>query len=252
MSLTDFASPEGGFLGVFCYWTTDVAPHRYEMPIDAMRAWRRQVGEFTVFDDEAVETALLAWGTEALETFRKIRIPACRSDLARLALLFQHGGVYVDAHCGPGRAEALDELMRQAAEQELVVFDESFDDGEYRNTCIINGILGGRAGSAVLAGLVGRALENLGVQRRLEAEAGGAMVPYSIDKLTGPWMIWHELYQRASVGADLKPEFASRVAIWPYQAEASARPVVTDRFGAHRTQDSHWSVRQKVEMLFRL
>ncbi|MEO6923363.1 MAG: hypothetical protein ABI142_06010, partial [Bryocella sp.] len=93
---------EEEFLGVFSYWTTDDAPHRHPMPKEAELAWRTRVGEFTVFGDAAVEAALLAWGTDAVETFRGIGIPACRSDLARLVLLFQHGGLYVDAHCGPG------------------------------------------------------------------------------------------------------------------------------------------------------
>lgn len=235
---------------VFCYWTTDTGAHEYAMPEATESAWRSQVTNFEVFNNEAVCEALDPWGAEAVEIFRGIRIPACRSDLARLALLYRNGGIYVDAHCAPGQVEALNKLMRLAAQHELVVFDESFDDGIYRNTCIINGVIAGRAGSEVLRELIGVALANLGRQRQLEADAGGKMVPYSIYKLTGPWMIWHHLYQRKVRGAALKPEFAGRVFIWPCGRAEKARPVLTDQFGAHRTQASHWSVREKSEKLF--
>ena len=42
-----------------------------------------------------------------LEVYQRIRIPACKSDIARLVALYEWGGLYVDCHCGIRDAELI-------------------------------------------------------------------------------------------------------------------------------------------------
>ena len=235
---------------IFSYWTCARPPFNFAMPEDAVQAWRAVDSHFAVHDDETVLAALAPRGEQATRLFARIRIPACKADLARLVLLHERGGIYVDAHCGPGAPEALVRLTRCQQRHELVLFDESVDSPEYRNTCIINGVLAAQAGSPIVDRLIQNALRRL--QRLADAErrAASRHVAYNIYKLTGPWMIWHALYERADQGARLKPEFASRVAIWPFERDEGQRAVQLSRFVQYKQPGAHWSERQTHEALF--
>jgi hypothetical protein len=236
---------------IFCYWTTGEPPHDHQIPAAGVAAWKERFPDFTVFSDEHVMPLLEEYGEDAIALYRSIRIPACRSDIARLLLLRAHGGVYIDAHCAPGASGPLTQLLSLLSGVDLVVFDESVDSPEYRHTCIINGILGARVGAPVLDVLIRRALIRLDRHRRRERLAAPAHVPYSIYKLTGPWIIWHELFHKVPVGADLKPHYCDRVAIWPWRPDSEQRPIVTSRHSSYHTPVSHWSEREKHEPLFR-
>ena len=232
---------------IFSYWTAGVPDTGNAMPKKAVVEWKRHSPEFTVFSDAEVLPLLKTWDGEGM--FEDIRIPACRSDIARLVLLYEYGGLYVDAHCAPGALDRLALLFERLSKYELVVFDESVDSPEYRFTCMINGVLCARAKANVLDTLIRRAFSNLRRHRARELSSGGRHVSYSIYKLTGPWMIWHELFRRATIGGELKPRYRDCVAIWPYDRSPAKRPVRTDQHGGYR-HIAHWSEREKTEPLF--
>ena len=97
---------------LFTYWTS---PTLEEPP--SGKAWRVQYPGFRIFCDDDVRP-LLSPGH--LHHYDKIALPACRSDLARLVLLREYGGLYVDAHAGPTQGERLAETLDALASVELV------------------------------------------------------------------------------------------------------------------------------------
>jgi hypothetical protein len=235
---------------IFTYWTAGVTLTEQSMPEEAIAAWTSRFPDFTVFSDEQVLPLLEPWGREVTNLFQDIRIPACRSDVARLVLLRTYGGLYVDADCGPGAGDRLTLLFERLSRYELIVFDESVDKPQYRHTCITTGALVARANTGVLDTLIRNALSNLAQHREKELSSVNGRADYTIYKLTGPWMIWHELFQPATLGGELKSQYRDRVSIWPYDRSECNRPVLTDRHNSYRTPKAHWSRREKTEPLF--
>ena len=62
--------------------------------------WSREFPGFRVFTDADVVPILNRLMPGASEIYLALRLPAAKSDIARLALLHAHGGLYVDCHCG--------------------------------------------------------------------------------------------------------------------------------------------------------
>ncbi|MEO7177393.1 MAG: hypothetical protein ABIW83_00975 [Allosphingosinicella sp.] len=215
-----------------------------------MREWRDAHPTYRVYSDADVLPFLEQWGGGAAELFQSIRIPACRSDVARLVLLFCHGGLYVDAHCGPGDPHSLERLLAEIAARDLVLFDESSEWSQYRYTGLFNGVLGARAGLPVIERLIGRALRNLAAQRRAEQRARGAPTDYCIYKLTGPWILWHELFRRRGTDGQLKRAYRDRVTIWPVRHKRADEAIHMFRHNRYRRRGAHWSERQLTEPLF--
>jgi hypothetical protein len=203
-----------------------------------------------VFSDEQVLPLLEQWGDEAATIFQDVRIPACRADVARLVLLHKYGGLYVDAHCAPGAPDKLALVLARLSGCELIIFDESAHLSEHRHAWIMNSVLCARANAHVLDTLIRRAFLNLAQHRQLECVSRQDRVEYEIYKLTGPWMIWHELFQRSPIGAELKPQYRDRVSIWPFDSSADTQPVHIYQHNGYRTPATHWSRRQKTERLF--
>jgi hypothetical protein len=235
---------------IFSYWTDESAMAGAWRPTEAIAAWRARHADFMMFSDDAVAPLLERWGPGAASLFRAIGIPACQSDLARLALLHEYGGLYVDAHCAPGSATALEAVFARLATHELILFDESAHLTTHRHTWILNGVLAARAGSEVLASLMERALANLGEHRKSELAAAGRHLDYDIYKLTGPWILWHEVFDRVVTGGAVKAKYRDRIFIWPFDGASHSQPVLTYRHGEYRMSSRHWSRRQLTEPLF--
>ena len=234
---------------IFGYWTDSAGPCRVARPRAGIAEWTKRCPDYTLFSDDAVAPLLNRWGKHAEEIFRDISIPACKSDVARLVLLHEYGGLYVDAHCAPGASERLTRMFSWLAECDLLLFDESTQLVEHRHTWILNGVLAARARATVLGTLIRRAFDNLAVHRRRERLLGRDRVAYDIYKLTGPWMIWHELFRRVPIGGELKARYRSRVAIWPLDS-ATPQPVRLYQHNSYRSPAMHWSKRQDIERLF--
>src|SRR6056297_2458942 len=50
----------------------------------------------TVIDDARARAEILEYDKDLHDLYCRIRVPACRSDIARLVLLHRYGGWYVD------------------------------------------------------------------------------------------------------------------------------------------------------------
>lgn len=105
---------------IFCYWdSTDYYPVR-----EAVQVWRSHFPEFQVIGDREVEPLLAQYFPLYLESYKKIRIPTCKSHFARLLALYQYGGLYVDCHCGINDVNGIRQLMEALDTFEMVVFDK--------------------------------------------------------------------------------------------------------------------------------
>ncbi|PRY25949.1 glycosyl transferase-like sugar-binding protein [Aliiruegeria haliotis] len=94
--------PEGR--NIFYYWDDpSQVPPRFMANIRIARAMNYD-WDVHLLGDDVVETEIAAFDPELLAQYRRIRIPACRSDIARLVLLYRHGGWYLDADIEPRKA----------------------------------------------------------------------------------------------------------------------------------------------------
>lgn len=236
---------------IFGYWTAGARPNGALPPRRARAAWKSQFATYRVFGDEHVRPLLQARSAEAAALFDDICIPACRADIARLALLHRYGGMYVDAHCAPGDPELLALVFERMRDWELILFDERPNKRRYRHIWILNSMICGHANSALLDGLLRSALFNLERHRAKERLNGSGHVEYEIYSLTGPWMILSDLFDATPYGAELQPQYRDRVLILPLNEPPGPRPVHLYTYNSYRKGALHWSKRQLVEPLFR-
>lgn len=181
--------------------------------------------------------------------FEMIRIPACRSDLARLALLHKFGGFYVDAHSAPGDGAALEILMTALERYEVVLFDREAARNAPHDVHIINSVIGARAGSGLIKNIISRVIRNL--RGHLKEEIFfRKYVPYNIAGLTGAWNIVEELLDVEKQPMTVRPRLRGRVIVLDLPRNESAAGICLYRHYGYRKPGMHWSERQNREMLF--
>jgi hypothetical protein len=235
---------------VFTYWTHDSG----SMDRDAASAlpmkaeWQAEFSDFKVYDDSAVLPLLTRWGDDVPELFRRIRMPSCKSDIARLALLLEFGGLYIDAHTGVGANAALSRLINRLTECEVVLFDLTNKHNGAGDISIANGAIYCRPRSPVVEMLLSTAIGNIRIQHAKEL-ASTEYIPYNIAVLTGAWIITSRLFFLRYKPFHLLDEFSDRVKIWPLRGDADD-PILFYRYYGYREPGMHWSERQKRERLF--
>lgn len=230
---------------VFTYW------HDERTPPDAFLAgWQAVTPGARAYDDSHVVPALMECFPRWRPVYDRIAIPACRSDLARLILLYRYGGFYTDAHTAPGDPAAIRRLLALPDRFELVVF---IRDGGLAGPelPLRNGSLLGRQGAPVLADLVNAAFRALVGQMRKERDADGH-VPYNIAGLTGAGLLIDELFDTQVRPIALFNAYRGRVH-HEWMSWKGIHPAF--RWYQHyqyREPGQHWSERQRSERLFDL
>jgi hypothetical protein len=230
---------------IFTYWTDDNSSEEEGVSsLSSMKSeWESEFSDFRVYDDSAVLPLLEAWGEPAKDIFRHIQIPSCRSDLARLLLLLEFGGLYVDAHTGIGNRSALSDLDKTFDSCELLLFDMPFKHKDDGDIWVPNGAMYSHPRCSIVRSFVKTAFENLERQQRLEEETG-TYVPYNIAALTGAWIIVSKLFNLRTKPFRLKSEFSDVVKLWPLYGNAkdpirlALRVVVWVIFGAFRALEA--------------
>jgi hypothetical protein len=237
----------------FSYWTnaeqTSASPDSAH-PLDAMVAdWRSKYETFRVFTDADIVDLLSQWSPTLPALFNRIRLPACRSDLARLILLYEYGGLYVDAHVGTASAERLTDVMERLSSKELLLFDR-IDQHQWDGDChIVNYTIGARKHSAALGKVIFTAIRNLERQEAAESVTSD-YVQYNIFVLTGPWNISITLFDRSDRNIRLLPEYQSLVHVEALDPQYQPWPFQPYQHYHYRKPGQHWSERQLVEPLF--
>jgi hypothetical protein len=214
----------------------------------AFDEWHQEDPEFRIFQDADVAPILAHVDVDFPALFHRIRIPACRADVARLALLWRHGGLYVDAHAGPGRRDDRINILQRLRTFELILFDRTYDHTSHNPLKLTNSLMVAKKDSHCLRGLLERAMANLQELAAAEARAQGH-VPYNIYLLTGPRMLRQEFFDEARRPYRLKPEFRKRVRLEPL-ASPQGGPVNLYSHHYYRRPGRHWTERQRTERLF--
>ncbi len=229
----------------FIFWDDklNIPPAVREMVED----WSRAGIDVSIYDKEDVREILCVISREYASTFREVKIPACMSDVARIALLYEFGGMYVDAHIGPFNFQKLYAITEKLANYKTVFFDR-FDLHKHESDIhLINGAIISRKGSSVLRKIIDHQMANLMRQRENERRGYSA---YNIYVLTGPWAISDCVLNRSPAGAFVKNEFVNDVRIEPLEVSGLGQPFKLYKHYGYRKGGLHWSELQKSETLF--
>lgn len=230
---------------IFTYWEGPGGPSD-----EMTQRWREVDPDFRVHSLDDLHDAVMSLDPSLWDMVTQIRLPAARSDLARLVLLERHGGFYVDAHTLPGNPEALTTLLAACDTRDLILFDREPLHASPGDIHLINGVLAGRAGAPATTRLRERVASKLHHHRDREIEAGG-YVKYNLAVLTGAWNLRTTFISTLPDGSlGLSPEVADEVMIWGLTDRKGVDPIRLYASYEYRTPETHWSNRQRSEMLF--
>lgn len=227
---------------IFCYWHgTD-----RDLIREIVSSWQDYFPDFRVIGDSDVEEIIAKRFPAYLEPYQKIRIPACKSDIARLVILYEWGGLYVDCHCGVRDSKLISQLLVDLDTFELIVIDEDpkFWPPAHRRPPVnpMNGIMFARKSSKIIFEWQERAFRELANQWKIEKTRG--FCSYNIWSLTGAGHLRHILLDGEPPA--LKVRVAQRVKIIP----ENLSPIVRNVFCSYRRPGMHWSERETRELLF--
>lgn len=186
------------------------------------------------------------------EAYAALQIPASKADVARYLALYEAGGLYLDVHFGfvdPARVTAflLDAMRPDVMLVDVSVFISQKPPGFVR---VGNTVMACRKGHPLMRETAARALTNIAEKRQRERAVG--FEPYHIYRLTGPGLLNDVFFDSpysngATVPPRLKPE-AGRAWI----AMEDGLPIYRNlNKAAYTRPGSHWSERQRHELLFR-
>ena len=158
---------------IFTYWD---GPLDHIQP--AIADWTSSGLPLSVYDDRAVLPILeRRYGNQLAAIYQRIRIAACKSDIARLALLEEFGGMYVDSHAGTGDLTAMLKVFSHLANVELVLFENDDEDRRSGRGSLCMSVAIARANASIIPVLMTQISKNL--QEHFERESLTAdYVPY--------------------------------------------------------------------------
>jgi Glycosyltransferase sugar-binding region containing DXD motif len=214
---------------------------------DYVADWTAHFPGFRVFGDDDVVPLLQRLVPRHVALYQALQLPAAKSDLARLALLHAHGGLYVDCHCGVGDAGRVRADLADLQRRDLILIERPLpaDCDPYQPRLLINGVIFGRKGAPILQDILLQACENLERHVRQVAHApAGTVVDYDIWTMLGARVLTTMVLEPAAEFLDFRrPLRDGRVRIIPL-------PDLPIRLSAHRRQYNgvgkvlHWSTRQ--------
>jgi hypothetical protein len=226
---------------IFTYWTNPVV----DRP-PSTAAWRERFAGYTVFGDSDVIPLLTSDTNRRI--YERITLPACKSDVARLVLLHQYGGLYVDAHTGPSNGDRLAETLEVLSSFELILFCKLYVDQAAPGRNLMNSILAARRGSAALHHLIDLAFANLIRHSHKEAETT-EHVPYHLWSLTGTGLLLESFFDTSTNPFAIEAAFRDKVFLHEMTSPASPGFHLYQYY-AYRQPGQHWSERQQHQRLF--
>lgn len=225
---------------IILYWTSqdiDTPP--------AAPAWQRAYRHCTVFGDDDILPLL---PPDFVPIFQSIRLPSAKSDLARLLLLREYGGLYIDAHIGPTSPARLLETLDALSTHNLILFGQGWEIRTETDFHLMNGVLAARKGADELDLLIGKIIQNIIEQRRREASSAG-YVPYDLHHLTGTHVLIDVFFDTAPPSPRLKPTFEDKVHVHQ-MADNQQSGFEIAAYYSYRKPNGHWSERQRNERFF--
>jgi len=234
---------------IFAFWDRkDRAPIE-----DFHDHWKSIFTNFKIYTDEEVVEMLYNRFPRYVKYYKNINIPAAKSDIARLVILYEKGGLYIDCHCGCKNYEGLVSLLG-----ELSVCSVSLVDNAMRGSNrppgslrIINSVIFSKANQRFILLALIRALRN--IRSQWNKQKCGDSFGYNIWSLTGP-LLYHMLicddFRLDSFSGfsyeNIRNKFKDIVIM-----EEASLPISRNCFHGYREPGQHWSERQKIEPLFK-
>ncbi|PYD75391.1 glycosyltransferase [Novacetimonas pomaceti] len=227
---------------LFTYWT-----HPEEKTPPSWDEWKDAYPYYKIFGDDEV---LEIMNDEELKFYyTKITLPAAKSDIARLVLLREFGGLYMDAHTCPARMVDLVHTLDYSNSYEMTLFGKKWEFKYPNDFNLMNTVILCRKNSNLLDLLLGLIRENLKKQYEKEKAAGG-YADYDIHFVTGTYCFVSIFFDESPYPPKLKEKFIGRVNVDMLERADSAGFHIYKNY-TYRKEKSHWSERQKVEPLFR-
>lgn len=227
----------------FGYWIGDRS-----LIADFEAAWQELLPSFRIFGDSDVLPLLeRRFLPQEVQLYRRLRLPAARADIARLLLLHEHGGLYVDCHWGirePGAARSfvslLDDFEAVLVDRSPEIAERDFPDERF----FVNGLMAVRPRLDLVVDVCRQALANL--RRQDERERDEGFYPYDLSSLTGGALLTAFVMAPGSLNCDLRADLEGRIAV----VAEEELPFVRARFASYTPPGMHWSARQESEPLF--
>jgi mannosyltransferase OCH1-like enzyme len=234
----------GAKLPVFGYWSDD----DHSSLANFTREWSAEFPQFQVFGDREVVPLVARHFPGNVDLYRALRIPAAKADIARLLLLYEFGGLYIDCHFGIRNADEIRRLISLLERMELILVDrmQSLKPRPPGEHFVVNGVMFSRPRSDLIFMICRQAFVNLAQHREQERKMG--KVRYGIFRLTGAPLVNATVLQPGSHNRNIRSDFEGRIVIVPEEVAPIER-------GRHRTYGGpgrHWSERQKFELLFEI
>ncbi len=228
----------------FAYWTGEDREK-----IESFREhWQSSFSNFRIFGDQDVLPLLKKHlAAKHLELYQQISIPAAKSDIARLVLLYEYGGLYIDCHCGMVETDEISRLLSELGRYEGVLIDRRrWQEPRHREEYyLVNSIMFARQGSKLFYSFLLKALYNLECQRELEIWMNGYS-PYHIGTITGPVVLNEVALQPMSRNRKIRLDYEKRLKVIPEETA----PVERDVFRSYNEGGRHWSMVQLDQKLF--
>jgi mannosyltransferase OCH1-like enzyme len=222
---------------VFAYWADD----DHSILAQLKEEWTTEFPQFQICGDDDVFPLIKQYFPNEAELYKSIRIPAAKADIARLLLLYELGGLYIDCHCGISDAVAVRRLLSSLEYKETIFIDNK-DKPAPQQYKLINSIIFSRQRSELIFMVLCRAFVNLIHHRELER--GNSRAPYDIWGMCGPGVI-NAVVLRPDHRA-IRPDFEGRITI----VREEIASIVRNRYRTYGGVGQHWSNRQQFEPLF--
>ena len=212
---------------IFAYWNS----RDHTLLGEMIAAWRAHFPEFFVLGDRDILPLVERYFPMYTDLYKKIRLPAAKSDVARLLVLYEFGGVYTDCHMGIRDVDELRRLITCLNNYEAIFLDRigSFLPRPPGEHFLVNGLIFGQRRSELFMIFARQAFANLAWQQRLEQQYG--FVAYTISRLTGPIFTTEMVLQPGSCTRDIRSDFAGRIMIIPEETS----PIVRNMYIGYKT-----------------
>ncbi len=146
-----------------------------------------------IVNDIIVHTIVERYWPLLGQIYPQITLPSCKSDIARLALIYEYGGYYMDTHTSFKNNGSLFSEWHST-------IDPSYDfiiSGVAQNTRLVNRFLAGKRKSSAVKALVD-VIQHRIIQHYYQECTTNHYVPYDLLKLTGIDLITHSICQSNS------------------------------------------------------
>jgi hypothetical protein len=229
---------------IFAYWGSEDQSNLEKF----VNEWHSVFSHFRVLGDKDIIFLVKKYFPEYVECYTDIKIPAAKSDIARLLVLFEFGGLFTDCHFGIVDGNGMKSFLDWARNYDAVFVDNALhrDSRAADELLLINGFIFSKSNNNLLYDTCKNSLLSLNALR--ESELRNGFQNYSIWHISGPWVLNKTLFNGTSPFKyeGMRAEYARNIAI----VKEEHLPVKRNIHKSYSAPGQHWSERQKTECLF--